>query len=200
MQNPKFLLVTTEPDLGHRLSGCFEKSGCDVLLTASERQTVLALDQYGPHLVVLDLISDWPAGVRLAKWIKEHVNVPMLSLIDLDDDRTCLEEIYPCVEDYVVEPFDDGELWVRAQRVLYRTGLRLNETMTGRQKGCLTARQKEVLQLAATGATDNEIAVQLTISAQTVSWHMARIRTRLGVRSRTQAVVLAIRQGLLSLK
>jgi len=57
-----------------------------------------------------------------------------------------------------------------------------------------------VLQLAATGATDNEIAVQLTISAQTVSWHMARIRTRLGVRSRTQAVLLAIRQGLLSLK
>ena len=61
-------------------------------------------------------------------------------------------------------------------------------------------RQLEILQLAATGATDNQIAMQLTISAQTVSWHMARIRARLGVRSRTEAVVLALQRGLLASK
>jgi two-component system, NarL family, response regulator len=200
MQNPKFLLVTSDPELGHRLGGFFEKKGCNALLADSEWQAALLLDRHRPHLVVLDLISDWASGVCLAKRIKEQVDVPMLVLIDLYDDRTCPEEVYPYAEDYVIEPFDDEELWVRAQRVLHQTGLKRNQAMTGRQEGCLTARQKEVLQLAATGATDNEIAVQLTISAQTVSWHMARIRTRLGVRSRTQAVVQAIRQGLLSLK
>ena len=42
--------------------------------------------------------------------------------------------------------------------------------------------------------------MKLTISAQTVNWHMARIRARLGVRSRTEAVVLGLRQGLFSLE
>lgn len=200
MQNPRLLLVTTEPDLGHRLSECFVRKGCGVLLADNEWQTMLALDQYEPNLVVLDLISDWSAGIRRAKRIKEQTDIPTLLLIDLNDGRTSLEEVYTCAQDYIVEPFEDEELWVRALRVLHRTDPKPNEAIPGRQEGCLTARQKEVLQLAATGATDNEIAVQLTISAQTVSWHMARIRARLGVRSRTHAVVLAMRRGLLSLE
>ena len=61
----------------------------------------------------------------------------------------------------------------------------------------LTPRQLEVLGLIAQGATDNEIAVQLVISSQTVSVHVRAIRRALGARSRSQAVALAIQQGLL---
>lgn len=61
----------------------------------------------------------------------------------------------------------------------------------------LTPRQLEVLALIAQGATDNEIAVQLVISSQTVSVHVRAIRRALGARSRSQAVALAIQQGLL---
>jgi len=61
----------------------------------------------------------------------------------------------------------------------------------------LTPRQLEVLSLIAQGATDNEIAAQLVISSQTVSVHVRAIRQAFGARSRSQAVALAIQQGLL---
>jgi len=54
----------------------------------------------------------------------------------------------------------------------------------------LTRRQTEVLALVAQGASDNEIAMQLCLSAKTVSWYVKEIRARLGARSRAHAVAL----------
>ena len=59
-------------------------------------------------------------------------------------------------------------------------------------------REIEILTLVAEGRTDNEIAVRLCLSAKTVSWYVKEIRTRLDARSRTHAVALAMRQGILS--
>ena len=58
-------------------------------------------------------------------------------------------------------------------------------------------RERQILTLIAEGRTDNEIAIELVLSAATVSWHVWQIRTRLDARSRAHAVALAIRQGLL---
>jgi DNA-binding CsgD family transcriptional regulator len=62
----------------------------------------------------------------------------------------------------------------------------------------LSRREKEILALVAQGASDNEIAMQLCLSAKTVSWYVRRIRTRLGAHSRAHAVALAMQQGLLA--
>ena len=61
----------------------------------------------------------------------------------------------------------------------------------------LTGRQNEVLQLIADGLTDKEIALQMSVSRFTVNVHVRAIMERLGVRSRTEAAVKAIRQGLI---
>jgi DNA-binding CsgD family transcriptional regulator len=61
----------------------------------------------------------------------------------------------------------------------------------------LSAREIEILGLVAEGRTDNEIAMQLCISAKTVSWYVKEIRTRLDARSRTHAVAMVLRQGIL---
>jgi DNA-binding CsgD family transcriptional regulator len=62
----------------------------------------------------------------------------------------------------------------------------------------LSNRQMQVLGLVAEGATDNEIAIQLGLSAKTISFYMKEIRARLDARSRAHAVALAMRQGILS--
>ena len=62
----------------------------------------------------------------------------------------------------------------------------------------LTPRQAEVLALVAQGASDNEIAMRLCLSAKTVSWYVKEIRAQLGARSRAHAVALALQHGLLS--
>ena len=54
----------------------------------------------------------------------------------------------------------------------------------------------EVLRLAATGSTNREIARSLVISEKTVEHHFENIFNRLGVTSRTTAVVFAVQNGL----
>lgn len=61
----------------------------------------------------------------------------------------------------------------------------------------LTDREIEVLQLAATGATDRDIADALFISRRTVTSHMASILFKLNVGNRTAAAVIAARAGLI---
>ena len=68
---------------------------------------------------------------------------------------------------------------------------------TGNNMTTLSERQMQVLALVAEGSTDKEIALQLGLSAKTISSYMKHIRARLGAQSRAHAVALAMRQGLL---
>ncbi len=64
----------------------------------------------------------------------------------------------------------------------------------------LTGRELEVLQLAAAGHSNRRIGVALKVSPRTVEVHMHRVFQKLGVSSRTEAVVVAARRGLIELE
>ena len=63
----------------------------------------------------------------------------------------------------------------------------------------LTAREIEVLEMMAEGMSNRAIARHLKISSHTVKFHVASVLTKLGVRSRTEAVTAGIRHGVISL-
>ena len=63
----------------------------------------------------------------------------------------------------------------------------------------LTPRENDVLQLLAQGMTNKAIALQLGITDHTVKFHVNAIMTKMGAQSRTEAVVLATRAGLIIL-
>ena len=65
--------------------------------------------------------------------------------------------------------------------------------------GALTARELEVLRLVARGLSNKEIAADLRITTHTVKYHLAAVLEKLGVRSRTEAVSLGVRTGLVPL-
>lgn len=61
----------------------------------------------------------------------------------------------------------------------------------------LTSREREVLQMLAQGLGNKEIAVRLKISEHTVKFHVASILGKLGASTRTEAVSIALRRGLI---
>jgi DNA-binding NarL/FixJ family response regulator len=63
----------------------------------------------------------------------------------------------------------------------------------------LTRREREVLQMLAAGLSNKEIAARLNISEHTVKFHVASVMGKLGAGSRTEAVSLGIRRGLVLL-
>lgn len=70
-------------------------------------------------------------------------------------------------------------------------------TTRARDGDSLTAREREVLTLVATGRSNREIAQHLFISTKTVSVHVSNLMAKLDATSRTEAVAIARRQGLL---
>jgi len=84
------------------------------------------------------------------------------------------------IADKVLEHFRAGP-WLQSVAVPYEQ---------------LTQRELEVLRLAADGLSNKEIATPLAISEKTVKNHIANIFSKLNVNDRTQAILYALRQGL----
>ena len=99
-----------------------------------------------------------------------------------------------CAGDVLITPQEAVDLFrlLGHQREVERTAHRLLEK--------LTPRERELLQLLAEGLDDAAMAERLSISPKTVRNHMVHVLDKLGVDSRLQALVLAARHGLVTLK
>jgi len=93
-------------------------------------------------------------------------------------------------------------LWIGAPTLMRKLFLRkpiqsLDETEASSQ--ALTSREIEVLQLAAQGLANKQIAAQLGISEHTIKFHLSSLYAKLGISSRTEAVRSGVRRGLVVL-
>ena len=102
-------------------------------------------------------------------------------------------------DDYLVKPVNDDELLARLRRLLLRTGVASGARQNGsEQVNGLSPREVEVLRLLAQGVAAESIADRLVISRKTVSSHLQRVMSKLGVHTRAQAVAQAYRIGLVT--
>ena len=98
--------------------------------------------------------------------------------------------------DIVLVPLPE-EADVVVDEAAVRAGAGLDGAENG--DGALTRRELSVLRLVAHGLSNKEIASELGISTHTVKYHLASLLAKLGVHSRTEAVTIGLRRGLVPL-
>lgn len=113
--NPETLLVVE-----HTL----RRHGFSVASAPSGESALDHLARYGlPHLAVVDM--NMPPGMNgfaFCEQLGRFSDVPVIILTAVDEEETVVRAIRQYAEDYVVKPFNPGELAARARRVLQRVG------------------------------------------------------------------------------
>ncbi len=193
-----------------------EEAG-DIQVVAEAATGAEAVDltlEHQPDVVVLDIQMPEMSGIEATRQIKAQApGVHVLVLTAYDDDPYIFAMLQAGASGYVLKTAPSEEL-VRAVQAVARGESALDPAVTakvmaqlasGRPSGAqatvegLTERELEVLRLAAQGDTNRAIGHKLGISDRTVQGHLANIFGKLGVSTRTEAVLLALKQGWITL-
>ncbi|MFD4674501.1 response regulator [Lentzea sp. NPDC058450] len=163
-----------------------------------------------PDVVVMDLHMPVLGGVEAAKQILEVLpSVGVLVLTMHEDDELVFAAMKAGARGYLVKTTDDDEI-VRAVQAIGAGEAIFSATIAQRMMGYFTAissskvvafpqltdRERDVLELMATGMDNPSIAFRLSLSGKTVRNRVSAIFTKLQVADRAQAIVRAREAGL----
>jgi DNA-binding NarL/FixJ family response regulator len=173
---------------------------------ALDRIGTLAAGDGPPDVVLMDLLMPDMDGISTTREIKSRWPVvevvAMTSFVEEAKVRGALEA---GAAGYLLKDADADEV-AQAIRAAVAGQMHLDPTVArlladsvrgvGRPGDDLTPREREVLGLVAQGASNREIADTLVVSERTARTHVSAILRKLGLVSRTQAALWAVRQGL----
>lgn len=217
MQNITILLADDHPAFLEGLKRYLgDQDGLEVVGVArdGEEAFTLAKDLH-PDVAIIDISMPVLNGIEAARLIKQALPaVAVLILSAYYDEPYVISAMQAGATGYLVKTVDIVEIAaaVRAlssgetvldakatEAVMKRLAASSNDISIGEMSPALHQREMEVLLLAAKGMSNKEIAQHLSISIHTVQTHLSNIFSKLGVNSRTEAALLALRRGWLTL-
>ncbi len=161
--------------------------------------------QLRPHVVVMDLLLPVLDGMTATRTIRNELpETEVLALTSVLEQTSVAEAIRAGAIGYLlkdaraveirtaIKAAAAGQVHLSPQASTYL----LNTVRTPERPEPLTPREMDVLRLLAQGCSNKEIARTLQLVEETVKFHVRHILAKLGVQSRTQAVLAAIRLGL----
>lgn len=197
-------LLVREPDL-------------EVVAEAGDGEEAVRLARmHLPDVVVMDIAMPKLNGIEATRQIKaSNPRISILALSAYDDDQYIFALLEAGAAGYLLKNVSADEL-VRAIRAVAAGEAVLHPAIARRVVNRfappaakqpepdaleqLTERELEVLKLAAHGLKNQEIARELTLSVRTVQTHLGNIFGKMGVGSRTEAVLEALHRGWITLQ
>lgn len=163
-----------------------------------------------PDVVMMDLLMPGMDGLTATGLIRErHPEIEVVALTSFVAQDKIQAALAAGAAGYVLKDAEADEV-AAAIRAAHRGEVHISPAAVrelakalrpagaGRFTEPLTGRELEVLGLVAKGASNQEIGHALFISERTARTHVSNILTKIGLRSRTQAALWAIREGLVS--
>ena len=166
---------------------------------------VAAFEQYHPDVTLIDLRMPVMEGVEAVRQIRERdprARVIVLTTYDTDDEIS--RALKAGAKAYVLKDIAAEQLVTCIRDVLagktYLAPAAAAKLAEGVTRVQLTPREMAALRLMADGKANKEIAGELGISERTVKTHLGHLFEKLGVTSRTEAIKVATRRGLVRLE
>jgi len=180
-----------------------------------------SIDNLPPDVALLDLDGVAEGGLDLAKKLKQRSpNIGVVLLTSNPDDNQLFAALKAQAVAYLNKEVTEQQLIDTIRRVA-KGEHPINESLTDRPKlaehvlqqfqelssrseaeafiSPLTPREIEILEFIAKGYLNKQIAAELGISEQTIKNHVTSILRKLNANARTEAVVVAIKQGLIKI-
>jgi DNA-binding NarL/FixJ family response regulator len=212
------VLVVDDVELFRRgLGSSLTAAGFEVCGEASDGEgAVSAAEQLQPDIVVLDILMPGLSGLEVVeKILAVSPEATILLLTASESQEDLIEGIRAGVRGYIIKDAPFEEL-VKAIEDVNAGGAVVSPKMAGKlfdalapmlrhhdftapHKPTLTGREIEVLGYVAQGMTSKQIGRTLFISENTVKNHVRNILDKLGLHSRNEAVLYAVRENLIEL-
>ena len=191
-------------------------AGVEVVGVAYDGEEALALcRKEEPDVVLMDISMPKMDGISATREIKALL--PQSAVVILtghEEDEHVFEGIKAGAQGYLLKDSEPEDLW-RAIRTVYagdtiiapELAQKMLNTFEGAKPGGgtnlappLTQRELEVIKALAQGMSDRQIATSLGISEKTVRNHTSNIYRKLHIFDRTQAVIYAVREGVIDVE
>jgi DNA-binding NarL/FixJ family response regulator len=175
-------------------------------------ETVRLAEQLKPKILVLDLMMPGLNGLDALRILRERSPLTRIVILSMYSSNTFIAQalqngaigyiLKGCTEETLLRAVREaaaGRRFLSAPVTEIAINAYIEQSKTGTFDAheTLTARQREVLQLAAEGKTTAEIAARLNISPRTVENHRATLMQSLGLQNQTELIRHAMRHGLL---
>lgn len=164
-----------------------------------------------PDIIIMDIDMPRVNGIQATIQIKKYCpSIPILILSAYDDDEYIFELVGAGVAGYLLKTASGDELIraikaaingesvldpVIANKLIHHFHLSNASSQREAIAESLSARETEIIKLAAQGMSNQEIAKKIVTSKRTVEGHMRSIFNKLGVGSRTEAVIYGLKKG-----
>lgn len=205
----KVLIVDDQPLICDGISKLLEgEKEIQVIGTAySGEEAIEKANKLKPDIILMDIRMPGIDGIEATKIIKSNnPSIQIIAISVYEEDELVIQMFQAGAVGYILKDISLENL-VKAIKNVYRGNAIINPRISRKlvrmltedknTDTVLTPREVEILRELARGKSNKEIGEKLYISESTVKTHISHIFQKIGVRSRSEAIIYAVKKGLI---